>query len=183
MRWKSDDYRRMNASRDTEIERIAAVLFDLYASPGRKAYPTGDDLRSEAAALYDAGLRASQPASEPTTWAAPTSAPSLEPTITIPVSKLDALVAEVASREPSLDVERLARAMRWGTRGTRVHVGIDEARALAPEIAAEYQRLSQPADNEHSHSDPDGTNKSTHAHAGGETEHSHGGETLKYDHG
>jgi len=64
------DATRRHEDRDTEIERIADALESL--EPGEHM-----DDGNWPAALYAVGLR-SQPASEPTTWAAPTSAPSLD---------------------------------------------------------------------------------------------------------
>jgi hypothetical protein len=87
-------------SRDTEIERIVEIMFDAYQYEDRDnsipVLPFVDDheafWRPFAVLLYDAGLRASQPAREPPTWerdylqteearqqyGPPTSAPSLD---------------------------------------------------------------------------------------------------------
>ena len=124
------------SSRDTEIERIADLLHDNGVAcemhGALRNYQNAHGVH--AARLYDAGLR-SQPASEPTTWAGePTSA-------------------------PSLDVERLMKAwLNAMTEGEHNERCLDqgamdcpvaaEVREFTPKVAAEYQRLSQPADNE-----------------------------------
>ena len=126
-------------SRDTEIERIGPTRCQAASSGTIGTCYVHNAPWPLEALVCDAiaGEGRSQPASEPT-----------EPTITIPVSKLDALVQEAATRErstaidvpqdhPSLDVDNLSLAMnRAYTYGT----------GTAEEVAAEYQRLSQPAD-------------------------------------
>src|SRR6185436_4601606 len=99
-------------SRDTEIERLDNEIRELRgAEPGELAR-----------CLIERGWR-SQPASEPTTWAAPTSAPSLD------VAVLEATIIEMD--------EAAAKSL------------VDWRDLSAGEIAAELaQRLSQPADNE-----------------------------------
>ena len=56
---------------------------------------------------------------------------------------------DAAIRRAALDVERLARAYSVVTFSRRDDgLAGDTARAMAAQIAAEYQRLSQPADTE-----------------------------------
>ena len=133
MRWPA-----ASPSRDTEIERIAAVLrranwpIDGHGRYG--AVPSGQ-VKDAASRLYSAGLR-SQPASEPS--------------LDVERREHAAIVHDewhavfggscsdgIAAR---LDVPRVLRWLVETRRGTLVD---------APEeIAAEYARLSQPADNE-----------------------------------
>jgi len=122
-------------SRDTEIERIGALLHrHCFASPGMENGPCDHSTRHSAAALYDAGLRST-----------PDEAAFLRGYDT--GYKIAADRASQPASEPSLDVERLARALAKGwTPSAEGESFSGWLKTLAAAVAAEYHRLSQPAD-------------------------------------
>jgi len=134
-------------SRDTEIERIASIPIGPNRTIVEYRQHVLDTLRD---------LR-SQPTSEPADDMA------RQREIRETVARMGYEAGRRAASEPSLDVTRLRKAIQYGIRRTFgvLPTWTDEVTASA---AAEYHRLSQPADNEaaehqhlfEDHREPDG---------------------------
>jgi len=127
-------------SRDTEIEQIERAIPERWRMANRTTVRVEGSPRFVAEVLYDAGLR-SQPASEPSLL--PGEHVRVLPGYDVMFEDDNGNPIQPAS-EPSLDVARLTAAVRAADFDT----DWDDDAGIAEAIAAEYQRLSQPADNE-----------------------------------